>query len=196
MVVLGLTGGIGMGKSACAQLLRWRAVPVADTDDLARRVVEPGQPAQAEILAAFGQQMLGADGQLRRDELARLVFADAGARRRLESIFHPRIRELWRAQAETWRAENLPRAVVVIPLLFETGAEKDLDRTICVACSEATQHERLLSRGWTAEQIEQRNRAQLPIEEKLARADYVIWTEGGLEVHAEQLERILAASKE
>ena len=118
MIVLGLTGGIGMGKSTCAQLLRQRAVPVVDTDGLARRVVEPGQPAQAEILAAFGQQMLGADGQLRRDELARLVFADLDARRRLESILHPRIRELWRAQAESWRAENHALAVVVIPLLF------------------------------------------------------------------------------
>ena len=196
MVVLGLTGGIGMGKSTCAQLLRERSVPVVDTDDLARRVVEPGQPAQNEIRAAFGPQMIGADGNVRRDELARLVFADAGARRRLETILHPRIRELWRAQAETWRAEKHALAVVVIPLLFETGAEKELDRTICVACSEATQRERLLSRGWTAEQIDQRNRAQLPIEEKLARADYVIWTEGGLEVHVEQLERLLAASKE
>lgn len=196
MIVLGLTGGIGMGKSTCAQLLRQRAVPVVDTDDLARRVVEPGQPAQAEIRAAFGPQMFGEDGALRRDELARLVFADAAARRRLESILHPRIRELWRAQAESWRAENHDLAVVVIPLLFETGAEKDLDRTLCVACSEATQRQRLLPRGWTAEQIEQRNRAQLLIEEKLARADYVIWTEGGLEVHAEQLERILAAGKE
>ena len=194
MIVFGLTGGIGMGKSTCAQLLRQLAVPVVDTDDLARRVVEPGQPAQVEIRAAFGQQMLGADGQLRRDELARLVFADAGARRRLESILHPRILELWRAQVETWQAQNHPLAVVVIPLLFETGAEKELDRTICVACSEATQRERLLSRGWTAEQIEHRNRAQLPIEEKLARADYVIWTEAGLELHAEQLKRILAVS--
>ena len=191
MVVLGLTGGIGMGKSTCAQLLRQRAVPVVDTDDLARRVVEPGRPAQAEIRAAFGAEMIGSDGQLRRDELARLVFADAGARRRLETILHPRILELWRAQVETWRAEKHALAAVVIPLLFETGAEKELDRTLCVACSETTQRERLQARGWSVEQIEQRNRAQLPIEEKLARADYVIWTEAGLELHAEQLERIL-----
>jgi dephospho-CoA kinase len=195
MTVIGLTGGIGMGKSTCAQLLRQRAVPVVDTDDLARRVVEPGQPAQAEIRAAFGDEMLGPDGQLRRYELARLVFADAVARRRLESILHPRIRGLWRAQAETWRTENHALAVVVIPLLFETGAEKELDRTICVACSEATQRERLLSRGWTDEQIEQRNRAQLPIDEKLARSDYVLWTEAGLEVHSEQLARILKTVK-
>jgi dephospho-CoA kinase len=191
MKVIGLTGGIGMGKSTCAQLLCQRAVPVVDTDELAREVVEPSQPAQAEIRAAFGPQMIGADGQLRRDELARLVFADAGARRRLESILHPRILELWRAQVESWRAENHALVVVVIPLLFETGAEKELDCTLCVACSETTQRERLHLRGWSDEQIEQRNRAQLPIEEKLARADYVIWTEAGLEVHAAQLERIL-----
>src|SRR5439155_20067933 len=92
---------------------------------------------------------------------------------------------------ESWRRKDHPLVVVVIPLLFETGAEKELDRTLCVACSEATQRERLLARGWSAEQIEQRNRSQLPIEEKLARSDYVIWTEAGLDVHAEQLERIL-----
>ena len=162
-----------------------------DNDDLARRVVEPGRHAQAEIRAAFGAEMIGSDGQLRRDELARLVFADAGARRRLETILHPRILELWRAQVETWRGEKHALAAVVIPLLFETGAEKELDRTLCVACSETTQRERLLARGWSAEQIEQRNRSQLPIEEKLARSDYVIWTEAGLDLHSAQLERIL-----
>ena len=195
MKVLGLTGGVGMGKSACAQLLRDRSVPVVDTDDLAREVVEPGQPAQAEIQAVFGPQMIGADGRLRRGELARLVFADAGARKQLESILHPRIRELWRAQVETWQGEGRALAAVVIPLLFETGAEAEVDLTICVACSEETQRGRLLARGWSPQQIEQRIRAQLPIDQKLAKADYVIWTEAGLDVHAEQLERILAASE-
>src|SRR5947199_7016629 len=143
MIVLGLTGGIGMGKSACAQLLGQRSVPVVDTDDLAREAVEPGQPALAEIRAAFGPQLIDAGGQLLRSDIARLVFSDAAARKRLESILHPRIRELWRAQLERWRREDHALVVVVIPLLFETGAEAELDATICVACSPATQIERL-----------------------------------------------------
>ena len=191
MKVFGLTGGVGMGKSTAAQLLRDRGIRVVDTDDLARQVVEPGQPALAEVLAAFGPEMAGPDGQLRRSELARRVFADSDARRRLEAILHPRIRLLWRAQVEAWRAEGQPIAVVVIPLLFETKAEAELGATICLACSVATQQGRLLARGWSAEQIEQRNRAQWPIEQKIARADYVVWTEAGLDVHAAQIERIL-----
>ena len=193
MKVLGLTGGIGMGKSASAALFRARGIPVVDTDDLARQVVEPGQPALAEVVAAFGPQITGLDGRLRRDELARRVFADSAARQRLEQILHPRIRTLWRAQMETWRAEGRPLAVVVIPLLFETKAEAELDLTICVACSDATQQERLRARGWTPEQIEQRLKAQWPTEQKMARADYLIWTEAGLDVHAAQIDRILGA---
>jgi len=191
MKVLGLTGGIGMGKSASARLLRARGVPVVDTDELARQVVQPGQSALAQVLAAFGPQIAGPDGQLRRDELARRVFADPAARQRLEAILHPPIRALWRAQIETWRAEGRPLAVVVIPLLFETKAEAELDVTICVACSAATQQQRLRARGWTPEQIEQRLDAQWPVETKTARADYLVWTEADLDVHAAQLERIL-----
>ena len=191
MEVLGLTGGVGMGKSTSAQLLRDRGVRVVDTDDLARQVVEPGQPALAEVLAAFGPEMAGPDGRLRRKELARRVFADPAARQQLEAILHPRIRMLWRAQVETWRAGGHPLAVVVIPLLFETQAEAELDGTICVACSVATQQERLLARGWSPEQIEQRNLAQWPVSQKIARADFLVWTEAGLDVHAAQIERIL-----
>ena len=191
MKVLGLTGGIGMGKSTSAQLLRDRGVPVVDTDDLARQVVEPGQPALAEVREAFGAEIAGPDGRLHRDELARRVFADPAARQRLEGILHPRIRTLWRAQMDSWRAEGRPLAVVVIPLLFETKAEAEVDRTVCVACSLVTQRQRLQARGWSPEQIEQRLQAQLPVETKMARADYLVWTEVGLDVHAAQIERIL-----
>jgi dephospho-CoA kinase len=193
MQVLGLTGGIGMGKSTCAQLLAQRGVLVVDTDDLARQVVEPGQPALAEVIAVFGSQVADPDGRLRRDQLARLVFADPVARKRLEGILHPAIRARWRAQVEAWRAEGRSLVTVVIPLLFETGAETELDVTLCVACSAATQHQRLLGRGWSLEQIEQRIQAQWPTEKKIAAADYVIWTEAGLDLHAAQLDRILAA---
>ena len=194
MKLLGLTGGVGMGKSACAQFLRARSIPVADTDDLARAVVEPGQPALAEVQQLFGPEMIGADGRLRRDLLARRVFPDPDARRQLEAILHPRIRALWRAQVDKWRAERKTVAVVAIPLLFETKAEPEFDAVICVACSPSTQMERLKARGWSAEQIEQRIRAQMPTEEKIARSNYVIWTDCPLDVHATQLDLILRSS--
>jgi dephospho-CoA kinase len=196
MRVLGLTGGIGMGKSACVQLLRARRIPIVDTDDLARQVVEPGEPALLEIQRAFGSGLVGSDGRLRRAALAERVFADSAARKRLEGILHPRIRRLWHAQVEAWRAERRPLAVVVIPLLFETNAERELDETICVACSIPTQRERLAARGWAPEQIDERIRAQWPVEGKMARADYVIWTEGSLDVVADQLDRVLAMGSE
>lgn len=191
MKTLGLTGGIGMGKSACAQLLQWRGAAVVDTDELARRVVQPGEPGLAEIENAFGRGCFFPDGQLNRDAVAQMVFADPGARARLEAILHPRIRDLWQAQLATWRAEGKRLAVVVIPLLFETKAEGEFDSIWCVACSEATQRQRLLGRGWSEAQIQQRNAAQLPVAEKLARADHVIWTEGGMDVHAQQVYRLV-----
>jgi dephospho-CoA kinase len=191
MHTIGLTGGIGMGKSAAAQLLRSRDMPVVDTDLVAREVVEPGQPAVEQIKAAFGPGMVDADGRLRREEMARLVFADASARRQLEAILHPAIHAVWRRQIEAWRAAGERLAVVVIPLLFEAPTADRFDLTVCVACTPSTQRERLLARGWSPEQIQQRLRAQLPIEEKMALANCVVWSEGTLDVLGEQLDRIL-----
>jgi dephospho-CoA kinase len=191
MKVFGLTGGMGMGKSAATEILRTRGVPVVDTDELAHQLVSPGQPALAEIQTTFGQPVISPDGQLRRDELAQIVFADAAARHKLEAILHPRIQERWQAQVAAWRKEGRPAAVVVIPLLFETHAESQFDQTLCVACSAATQRERLLRRGWTPEQIEQRLAAQMPVEKKIALADHGVWTEGSLEVLAQQLQQIV-----
>jgi len=204
--VFGLTGGVGMGKSTATTLLAQRGVAIVDTDLLARQLVEPGQPALAEIQQAYGADMLSADGTLRRDLLARRVFSDSAARHMLEAILHPRIRQLWRAQLATWRSkfaqsfspglvESSSKQLffcVVIPLLFETHAETEVDFTICVACSSVTQRQRLTSRGWPSEQIDQRIKSQLPIEEKMARADYVIWNESSLEILAAQIDRILS----
>src|SRR5919108_1136347 len=178
MKTFGLTGGIGMGKSTAAQLLEQRGIPVVDSDAIARQVVEPGQPALEEIRQAFGETIVGADARLRREELARRVFTDVIARRTLEDILHPRIRAVWQAQMDGWRTEGKAVAVAVIPLLFETSAANQFDATICVACSAATQRLRLRARGWSDEQINQRIAAQLPVDQKMALADYVVWTEG------------------
>jgi dephospho-CoA kinase len=191
MKVLGLTGGIGMGKSTAALFFREHGAQVVDTDELARELVEPGRPALAEIQGVFGQNVVAPGGQLRREALAQIVFTDPAARQKLESILHPRIRECWLARVETWRQEKHALAVVVIPLLFETKAESYFDQTICIACSAANQRHRLLERDWTPDQIQQRIAAQWPIGQKIARADFVVWTDGLPEVHAQQIERIL-----
>src|SRR6266404_2653652 len=113
MNLLGLTGGVGMGKSTASSLLADLKVPVVDTDVLARQMVEPGQPALAQIGATFGPEMMGPDGRLRRDALAKRVFADPAARQQLEAILHPPIREAWQAQVRVWREENLALGVVI-----------------------------------------------------------------------------------
>lgn len=191
MKLLGLTGGIGMGKSTSASLLAARGVPVIDTDQIAREIVEPGQPALATITAAFGREMIDADGKLRRAALAELVFSSPPKRQELESILHPLIRDRWMAQAQSWRNEEQGMGVVVIPLLFETQAQSHFDTVLCTACSPATQIERLRARGWPEPQIHQRLAAQWPVEKKISASNFVIWTEGVLELHRLQLERIL-----
>ena len=195
MIVIGLTGGVGMGKSTAANFFAGRGLPVIDTDELARQLVEPGQPALAEIRKVFGESVIDAQGRLRRDEMAKAVFADSSKRQELEGILHPRIREAWVAQVERFRSEGCAAAVVVIPLLFETGAEKQFTHIVCVACSSGTQRARLARRGWSEDQIEQRIAAQWPVEKKMAAAQWVIWSEGGIEVHQAQVDRILERLK-
>jgi dephospho-CoA kinase len=192
MKLFGLTGGIGMGKSAAARILTQRGIPVEDTDELARNIVAPMQPALAEIQRTFGDEVISAEGTLRRDALARIVFSDPAARQKLEAITHPLIRAHWKKSVEMWRTIRLKAGFVVIPLLFETNAESEFDATICVACSGATQRSRLAIRGWGAEQTAQRIAAQFPIDEKIAKANYVVWNEGSLDILAAQLDCILA----
>jgi dephospho-CoA kinase len=191
MILLGLTGGIGMGKSTAAGILSNLGVPVVDTDLIARQVVEPGQEALTEIEAAFGLEMLCPEGQLNREALARKVFADSDARKRLEAILHPRIRQIWRRQVDEWRRQGRTAGAVVIPLLFETAAETQFDAIICVVCSVGSQLDRLAGRGWSDQDIHRRMEAQMPIEKKVALSTFVVWNEGPLSVHREQLALIL-----
>ena len=155
MKLIGLTGGIGMGKSKAAEILAEYGLPLIDTDELARQVVAVGQPALDEIRKEFGPDILQETGELDRHKLGRLVFNDSGKRRLLESILHPRIRALWQQKAALWRQENRPAGVVVIPLLFETDVSKAFDLVICIACSVRLQRQRLSLRGWTNEEMEE-----------------------------------------
>jgi dephospho-CoA kinase len=191
MKLIGLTGGIAMGKSTAGEIIRKKGFPVLDTDDIAREVVAPGQPASREIRDSFGEAMFDQGGNLVRGKLAERVFSDETARKQLEGILHPRIRERWLAQAKEWRQSNALLGVVIIPLLFETGAEEHFDAVVCVACSTSSQTQRLKERGLSDEQIARRNAAQLSIDQKIDRSNYVVWTDTTLPIVQEQLDELV-----
>lgn len=141
---IGLTGGIGSGKSEVARQFAALGAAVIDTDVIARQLVEPGQPALAEIIAVFGQNVLQSDGRLHRDRLRQRIFAAPGLRRQLEAILHPRIRA--QALQEAEQAVS-PYCLLVIPLLVETGADYPLDRVLLIDCPEALQRARVRARN-------------------------------------------------
>jgi dephospho-CoA kinase len=190
--IFGLTGGIASGKSTVAARLRARGVPVIDADELAREVVAVGSEGLREVGLAFGPLVLRPDGALDRPTLASIVFADAGARRRLEAITHPRI-----ATRMMERAEELARAGQAIAcyeaaLIVENGAQDQFRPLVVVACPEDVQLARIRTRD-TASQKDAlaRIRAQKPLSEKVALADFVIDTAGSLEESQRRTDEVL-----
>jgi dephospho-CoA kinase len=168
-MILGLTGSIGSGKTFVTRCFEDLGAVVIRADELARDVVAPGTPAHSEILRCFGPGVFLPDGSLNRAELAQKVFADSDARRLLESIIHPRVREREIELIEQHR--DAPLVVLEIPLLFESGAQDLCDEVIVVTIDVVQRRARLKeSRGMTDEQIDARLAAQLPQEEKLRRA--------------------------
>lgn len=182
-----------MGKTAVSDFLQLRGEPIIDTDVLARELVAAGQPALGEISRDFGTAMLRANGTLDRKALAEVVFADPGKRKVLEGILHPRIRDAWKSWLRDRASENVRRSIVVIPLLFETAAEKELDLTICVASSLETQRDRLRARGWSEDEITRRTQAQMDIRQKMDLANRVVWNDSSLDVCHAQVDRMFAS---
>jgi dephospho-CoA kinase len=178
MLRVALTGGIATGKSYCLARFASLGIPTLDADRLARDAVAPGSRALEQVATRFGASILRADGSLDRASLGRIVFSDRAARADLEAIVHP---EVYRRISE-WLATLPPRtrlAIADIPLLFETGHTHDFDRVIVVACDPREQIRRIVSRdGLSERDARARLDAQWPIEEKAARANYVITTDG------------------
>lgn len=173
MLRVGLTGGIGSGKSEVSRRLAEFGAVVVDADLLAREVVAPGTPGLADVVTAFGDEVLGPDGALNRQALGALVFGDAEARRRLEAIVHPRVRE----RAAQIEAAAPAGAVVVhdIPLLVETGQAERFDRVVVVDAAADVRMDRLRSqRGMSDEDAQARIEAQASREQRLAVADHVV----------------------
>jgi len=180
MLRAALTGGIATGKSYCLATFASFDVPVIDADKLARDAVAPGSSALAAVEARFGRTIMRPDGSLDRAALGRIVFSDRAARADLEAIVHPEVYH----RINEWFASMPPKtrlAIADVPLLFETGHNHDFDRVIVAACSPAEQMRRLVTRdGLTEPDARARLNAQWPIEEKVARGDYIIRTDGTL----------------
>jgi len=187
MLRVGLTGGIGAGKSTVSRLLAARGAMVIDADRLAHEVVEPGTDGYAALLDEFGPSVLSADGSVNRATLAELVFADEAARRRLETIIHPRVR----ARAKELEAQADAQAVVVheIPLLVETAAD-GFDVVVVVDIAEDEAVRRLLGRGMSADDAWSRIRTQASREQRRAVADVVLDNSGGTDSLSEQVEAL------
>ena len=193
MKVVGLTGGIASGKTAVSDRLAARGAAIVDTDLLAREIVAPGEPALAELAAAFGPGVLGADGALDRKALGAIVFADPDARARLNAITHPRIRDrmLARLQALAAAPAPPPLAVLVVPLLFENGLDRLVEESWVVDVDDAVRRHRLITRdGCTPAEADARIASQMGRAEKLARATRVIPNDGDLEALAAEIDRV------
>ena len=192
---VGLTGGVGSGKSTVARILADRGVPVVDADTIAREVVEPCAPAYREVVEAFGPGILREDGTLDRGALGRKVFSDPALRRRLEGITHPHILRRMSGEIDRLGDRGCELVVLDIPLLFEVGLEDMCDEVWVVWAAKERRIGRVASRdGLDSDEVERRMGAQMPLEEKVARADAVIDNDGSLEDTSDRARRLLDAA--
>lgn len=174
-MIIGVTGGIASGKSTVALAFAALGIPWVDADDVAREVVEPGEPALAEIAARFGEPVLHSDGRLNRRALREIVFAEPAERRWLEGVTHPRIRQRLIAHLERMQAEGAPYVLLVSPLLFESGQSQLVDRCLVIDVPESLQIARTAFRDEVGEvQARAIIAAQMSRSERLARADDII----------------------
>jgi dephospho-CoA kinase len=177
-----LTGGIATGKSHVRARFESLGIPTVDADILARDAVAPGSAGLAAVVRRFGTEVCDADGTLNRKKVGAIVFRDAEARRDLEQIVHPYVQEMTERWFASLDPERVPFAVADIPLLFEGRRETDFDAVIVTACEPATQLNRLMVRDRLSEaEARQRIAAQWPLQDKIARADYVIRTDGSVD---------------
>ncbi len=189
-LVIGVTGGIASGKSEVGRILTDNGVDVCDTDAVAHAMIEPTGPAYDDVIRQFGRDIVGGDGHIDRGRLGERVFGDATERERLNRIVHPHVRRAWTAWVARTRERNRVGALL-IPLLFEVGAEKDVDTVWCVTAPEEQIYERLAQRGLTREQARARIASQMPLAEKVRRADYVLENNDTRKTLKEETQKLL-----
>jgi dephospho-CoA kinase len=191
MSAIGITGGIATGKSTVASALHKSLSPRLpvewfSADFEARRLTDCDLHVQEEIESVFGAQLFDSERRLQRERLRELIFRDPSARKKLESILHPRIRSAWLARANTGTL-----LLAEIPLLFETKAEEHLDLVVVTACSRSAQIYRLIKvRGLRPDLVEHMIAAQMPLEEKIERADRLVWTDCPPKITAAQIDHL------
>jgi dephospho-CoA kinase len=190
---VGLTGGIGAGKSTVASMLAARGAVIVDSDAIAREVVAPGTPGLAEVVDAFGPGVLRADGSLDRPGLGRIVFNDADALRRLEQITHPRITAESARLIDDAEAAGAPVLIHDIPLLVENGLPETFEAVIVVEAPDELRLERLAERGLPREQALERMKAQATNEQRRQVATYLIINDGSTDDLRERVEEVWAA---
>jgi len=187
MLKIGLTGGLGCGKTTVANLFAAKGVPVLDADQIARELVEPGQPALAAIVREFGEEFLEA-GQLNRVRLREVVFQCPERKRQLESILHPMVFDAMQRQLATLRSDY---CILCIPLLFETKQQAFVDRILVIDCPVELQYERVKNRdGLEMAEIGRIIQSQVSRQERLAAATEVIENSGQMEQLVEQVEKL------
>lgn len=188
MLRVGLTGGIGSGKSTVATMFARRGVPVIDADEIAKELAAPGTSAYHEIVASFGQDVVAPDGTLDRDRLRALVFDDGELRARLEAILHPRVRAEIARRLQDLQA---PYCVIVVPLLIEAGQQELVDRVLVIDATEELQIERVRTRSRLSEtQTRKIIDAQLAREARIGRADDVIANDSDLQTLETKVETL------
>ncbi|WP_437960882.1 dephospho-CoA kinase [Sorangium sp. So ce119] len=194
LVLFGLTGGLGSGKSTVAARFRAQGLPVIDADALAREVVAKGTEGLAEVVRAFGPEVLSPDGSLDRARVAAIVFADPDRRRQLNAIVHPRITALTLERAAALEAQGEPLACYEAALLVENRVTDAFRPLVVVAVPEAVQIARAMARdGATEDEVRARLAAQLPLSSKVAVADHVIENSGDRAATERQADEVLAA---
>jgi dephospho-CoA kinase len=189
MIVVGLTGSLGSGKTTVARMFGEMGARVVDSDRLAREAVEPGKPAYTDIIREFGEGILRPDGRIDRAALGRIVFADPARRKVLESIVHPRVEEARRELMSGF--ENNALVILDVPLLFESGLDRECGKTVVVAVDDEARLARLKAAGLDEEDVRRRLASQMPQEDKKARADYVIDNSAGLDRTRDRVREIM-----
>jgi dephospho-CoA kinase len=189
---IGLTGGIGSGKSMVANLVRQRGVPIISADQVAKDIMQTNPAVKAELIRAFGKDIYRADSTLDRRKVADIIFSDPAARARINAIVHPRVLQFQHDEMARHEADGQSMVGVEAALIFEAGSEHQFDVIVVVTASQHHVIERLKSRdGLTEPDILNRIAAQMPLAEKAARADYVIANDGTLEELEHEVERFM-----
>lgn len=194
MLWVGLTGGLGTGKSTVSGILRQKGHVVIDADEMARLVLSPGQDTLAKVVQRFGTNLIGHDGVLDRRALGRVVFADKSALADLEAIVHPAVKNLAAERRREAEAAGHKIAFYDVPLLFEKSMQKDFAKVVVVTADRETQISRAIRRdGLTRYEVERRLGHQLPLDEKVKQADFVVINNGDVRELDAQVDQMLKA---